>query len=163
MADPGFPDAGIRPLPIGSTVNRESDEGSVLLLGLGFLGACLLALAVVSDAASLFLQRMALQARADAAALSGAQGIDLDAYYARGATTATALVPSIAIQRMGGAIRAADERDPIAGLEVEQLLVVDQVVRVELAAPGRLTFFTMLEPPTIRVRSDARLDYRPVA
>ena len=142
-------------------MTRESDEGSILLLGVGFLGVCLLALAVVSDAASLFLQRVALQSRADAAALSGAQGIDLDAYYARGATTATALVPSMAVHRMGTVIREANERDPIAGLEVDQLLVVDQVVRVELAAPGRLTFFTMLEPPTIRVRSDARLDYRP--
>ena len=144
-------------------MRRESEDGSILLLGLGFLGVCLLALAVVTDAASLFLQRMALQARADAAALTGAQGIDLDAYYARGARTATALVPSLAIQRMGTAIQEANDRDPIAGLEVEQLLVVDQVVRVELAAPGRLTFFTMVDAPTIRVRSDARLDYRPVA
>lgn len=142
---------------------RRGDEGSVLLLGLGFLGICLLALAVVTDTASLFLQRMALQARADAAALNGAQGIDLDAYYAQGATTATALVPSIAVARVGAAIQEADTHDPISDLAVEQIRVVDQVVRVELAAPGRLTFFTMLEAPTIRVRSDARLDHRPGA
>lgn len=142
---------------------RRGDEGSVLLLGLGFLGICLLALAVVTDTASLFLQRMALQARADAAAVTGAQGIDLDAYYAQGATTATALIPSIAVARVGAAIQEADTHDPISGLAVEQIRVVDQVVRVELAAPGRLTFFTMLQPPTIRVRSDARLDHRPGA
>lgn len=142
---------------------RRGDEGSVLLLGLGFLGICLLALAVVTDTASLFLQRMALQARADAAAVTGAQGIDLDAYYAQGATTATALIPSIAVARVVAAIQEADTHDPISGLAVEQIRVVDQVVRVELAAPGRLTFFTMLEAPTIRVRSDARLDHRPGA
>jgi uncharacterized membrane protein len=142
---------------------RRGDEGSVLLLGLGFLGICLLALAVVTDTASLFLQRMALQARADAAALNGAQGIDLDAYYAQGATTATALIPSIAVARVVAVIQEADTHDPISGLAVEQIRVVDQVVRVELAAPGRLTFFTMLEAPTIRVRSDARLDHRPGA
>lgn len=142
---------------------RRGDEGSVLLLGLGFLGICLLALAVVTDTASLFLQRMALQARADAGALNGAQGIDLDAYYAQGATTATALVPSIAVARVVAVIQEADTHDPISGLAVEQIRVVDQVVRVELAAPGRLTFFTMLEAPTIRVRSDARLDHRPGA
>jgi uncharacterized membrane protein len=132
-------------------------------LGLGFLGICLLALAVVTDTASLFLQRMALQARADAGALNGAQGIDLDAYYAQGATTATALIPSIAVARVVAVIQEADTHDPISGLAVEQIRVVDQVVRVELAAPGRLTFFTMLEAPTIRVRSDARLDHRPGA
>jgi uncharacterized membrane protein len=142
---------------------RRGDEGSVLLLGLGFLGICLLALAVVTDTASLFLQRMALQARADAGALNGAQGIDLDAYYAQGATTATALIPSIAVARVVAVIQEADTHDPISGLAVEQIRVVDQVVRVELAAPGRLTFFTMLEAPTIRVRSDARLDHRPGA
>jgi uncharacterized membrane protein len=130
---------------------------------LGFLGICLLALAVVTDTASLFLQRMALQARADAGALNGAQGIDLDAYYAQGATTATALIPSIAVARVVAVIQEADTHDPISGLAVEQIRVVDQVVRVELAAPGRLTFFTMLEAPTIRVRSDARLDHRPGA
>jgi uncharacterized membrane protein len=132
-------------------------------LGLGFLGICLLALAVVTDTASLFLQRMALQARADAGALNGAQGIDLDAYYAQGASTATALIPSIAVARVVAVIQEADTHDPISGLAVEQIRVVDQVVRVELAAPGRLTFFTMLEAPTIRVRSDARLDHRPGA
>jgi hypothetical protein len=142
---------------------RRGDEGSVLLLGLGFLGICLLALAVVTDTASLFLQRMALQARADAGALNGAQGIDLDAYYAQGASTATALIPSIAVARVVAVIQEADTHDPISGLAVEQIRVVDQVVRVELAAPGRLTFFTMLEAPTIRVRSDARLDHRPGA
>lgn len=138
----------------------DEEDGSVLLIGLGFLGACLLALAVVADSASLFLQRMDLQARADAAALSGAQGIDLEAYYARGATESTFVIPAVAAQRAGSAIAAANTRDPITGLVVEQIVVVEQVVRVELAAPGRLTFFTMVDPPMIRVRSDARLDYR---
>lgn len=141
------------------TVTR--DDGNVMLLGLGFLGICLLALAVVADAASLFLQRMTLQSRADAAALAGAQGIDLDAYYARGATIGTSLVPDIATQRVRESITDANAYDPIAGLDLEQVLVVEDVVRVELAAPGRLSFFTLLEPPMIRVRSDARLDYRP--
>lgn len=141
---------------------RREDEGSILLLGLGFLGVCLLAIAVVTDAASLFLQQMELQSRADAAALAGAQGIDFDSYYARGASESTFLIPSVAVNRAGSAIGSANSRDPIDGLVVEQLVVVDQVVRVELAAPGRLSFFTMMSPPTIRVRSDARLDYRPV-
>lgn len=140
----------------------RDDEGGILLLGLGFLGVCLLALAVVSDAASLFLQRTALQSRADAAALSGAQGIDLDAYYAQGATTGTALVPGVAVQRVRAAVIDSQERDPIAGLAVEQAVVVNDVVRVELAAPGRMGFFTLLDPPMLRVRADARLDYRPL-
>ena len=141
----------------------RGDEGSILLLGLGFLGVCLLALAVVTDAASLFLQRTTLQSRADAAALAGATGIDLDAYYARGATTATTLVPAVAVQRVRSAIEEANVDDPIAGMRLEQVVVVDDVVRVELAAPGRLGLLTLIDSPVIRVRSDARLDYRPTS
>jgi cobyrinic acid a,c-diamide synthase len=52
---------------------RSRDDGSILVLSLGFIVICILALAVVVDASSVFLARRALQSQADAAALAGAQ------------------------------------------------------------------------------------------
>ena len=49
---------------------KKAEEGSVLILGIGLLGVCLLALVVVADAGSAFLQRKNLYSVADAAAFS---------------------------------------------------------------------------------------------
>ena len=62
---------------------KKAEEGSVLILGIGLLGVCLLALVVVADAGSAFLQRKNLYSVADAAALAGAQTLDLPIYYSR--------------------------------------------------------------------------------
>ena len=61
----------------------RQDEGSILVLSLGFIVVCILAVAVVVDASAMFLERRSLQARADSAALAGAQAVDLTDYYAR--------------------------------------------------------------------------------
>ena len=53
--------------------SRSRDEGSILVLSLGFIVICILALAVVVDASTVFLARRALQAQADSAALAGAR------------------------------------------------------------------------------------------
>ena len=50
----------------------RQDEGSILVLSLGFIVVCILAVAVVVDASAMFLERRSLQARADSAALAGA-------------------------------------------------------------------------------------------
>jgi uncharacterized membrane protein len=75
-----------------SRLRRVTDErGSILITGAGLIAVCLLAVAVLVDASSAFVQRQQLFALADAAALAGAQAIDLDAYYAEGASAATRL------------------------------------------------------------------------
>ena len=61
------------------------DEGSIMLLGIGMIGVCLLALAVITDSAGAFIQQRELQSVADSIALAGAQGIDLEQYYRTGA------------------------------------------------------------------------------
>lgn len=77
----------VRPAP-------DRDEGSVLVLALGMIVVCLMAVAVVVDASTVFLARRSLQSAADAAALAGAQAIDVDAYYERGAADGIALSPA---------------------------------------------------------------------
>lgn len=57
------------------------DEGSVLVLTLGFVVVVMLLVAVVAAASKLFLTRRSLAAVADGAALAAAQDVDLAAIY----------------------------------------------------------------------------------
>ena len=60
---------------------RGDDEGSILLLTLGFAIVALALVLVVTDASKVFLTRRSLVSAADAAALAGAQSLDREAYY----------------------------------------------------------------------------------
>ena len=55
------------------------DEGSVLLLVLGFAGILLTLVAVVADASAVVLAKRGVASAADGAAVSAAQALDLDA------------------------------------------------------------------------------------
>ena len=57
----------------------RNDEGSILLLGLGLAVMVFSLVAVMADIAVLRLARHELNSQADAAALAGAQAIDIDA------------------------------------------------------------------------------------
>jgi len=133
------------------------DDGSVLLLGIGLIGALLLAMSVVTDASMAFLQRSTLQARADAAVLAGVQGIDLDAYYAYGASEATRLVPAAARTLAVGQLSQAQNATPITGMEIVSLVASDRDLRAVLRAPLRTAFWPL--EANITVESAARLDY----
>ena len=140
-------------------MRRPHDEGGILVLSLGFIVICILALAVVVDASSVFLARRALQAQADAAALAGAQAIDLDAYYAAGAASRIRLDPS--------GIRAAVERhvrrDP-GQARLTSVTLRDEVVLVSMADRVRPPFSGWLTPSgayDLEVEAGAVLSYRP--
>jgi len=136
----------------------DGDEGSVLVLSLGFIVICILALAVVVDASTMFLARRSLQAQADAAALAGAQAIDLDAYYASGASARIRLDPS--------GVRAAVERqvrrDPGSG-RLTSVALHDDIVTVGMTERVRPPFSGWLTPSGaygIDVEAGAVLAYR---
>lgn len=138
----------------------HSDEGSVLLLGIGLAAVCLLALAVVTDAASVFLQRSELQARADAAVLSGAQGIDIPAYYEKGATQGTTLDPRTARERAIRALSAQQDLDPIDDFSIDSVNASPTAVTVSVSAPLRLEFFGGVITARVGAESSARLDLK---
>lgn len=147
-----------RPLPARALGQRlAQDRGSVLLLGIGWIVVCLLALAVMTDVTAAFLQRRQLMAIADSAALAGAQTLDVDAYYAQGAQTGTRLSPAqVAAAARSHALAYGD----VPGMRVDSIVSDGVTVRVALSAPLRLPFFDSLRDETVRVAATARLDYR---
>ena len=139
-----------------STPLRD-DRGSVLILGIGLIVVGLLAVAVAVDVSAAFLQRRALMSIGDSAALAGAQSIDLDSYYANGASIGTRLSPAAvasAVRRHVGLARGA------SGLAVEGIATDGVTVRVQLSEPLQLPFFGALRSERVRIESSARLDYR---
>ena len=138
----------------------KNDEGSIMLLGIGMIGVCLLALAVITDSASAFIQQRELQSVADSIALAGAQGIDLEEYYEVGATRSTRLNSSQAqeIAKTHAAAMTADSDTALTGIAVEP---DGRSIRVTLTAPLRLTFFDALPFDPVQVSASARLDYAP--
>ena len=137
----------------------RGDGGSVLLLGVGLMAACGLAVTVLVDVSSALLQRQRLMALADGAALAGAQAIDVASYYAEGASHSTRLDPS----KVAVAVRDHLELSgghSIVGLHTERVAADGGSVTVALNAPLQLPFFDDLLPQDIRVESTARLGYR---
>ena len=60
---------------------RPRDEGSVLVLVLGFAGILLTLVAVVVDVSAVVLAKRSVASAADGAAVSAAQALDLSAVY----------------------------------------------------------------------------------
>ena len=143
-----------------SGARRESlrdERGSVLILGIGMIVVGLLAVMVCVDVSAAFLQRRALMSIGDSAALAGAQSIDLDSYYANGASVGTRLSPasvSAAVRRHVSLARGTSE------LTVEGITTDGVTVRVQLSEPLELPFLGGLHSERVRIESSARLDYR---
>lgn len=148
------------------SLRLRDERGSTLPLAIGLITMCLFAVAVVSDVTAVYLQRRNLMVIADAMALAGAQAIDLDAYYANGATTATRLDAPRVVQSATAHLDSMGARSSVPGLSVDQIATDGRVVRIRLSAPLRLPFFNGLATRSgdgmVRVESVAQLDYRPI-
>ena len=145
------------------TPRIHDDRGSAMLLGIGLVAVCLLALALCIDGSVALVQRQALLSTADAAAIAGAQGIDLDEYYAHGATAATRLNPP-AVVRLARQHLIGSTTPP--GMSVERVWSDGTEVVVRLRAPLLLPFLPFLPPfvpDHLTVESRAQLQYRPIA
>ncbi len=135
----------------------DSDAGSILVLTLGFIIICVLAVAVVVDASSVFIQRRGLQGAVDAAALAGAQAIDIDTYYQRGATQGLVLNPAAVQRAVAGHVRTA------SGIRLESVTLAGDTVVVRATTRVRPPFSGWLTPGgahTLTAEAGARLLYR---
>jgi uncharacterized membrane protein len=140
--------------------NPRDDRGSVLLLGIGVVTICLLAIVVLVDASATFLQRQQLLALADAAALAGAQAIDLDAYYAGGASAATELDPGQVPVRVRRQLARSRAATTVTGLAVDRISSDGGQVLVALSAPLRLPFLSTVFDARVVAEGRAQLAYR---
>ena len=139
----------------------RDEAGNIMLLGIGFIMVILTAIAVTAEATSAYLQRADLQARADAAVLAGAQGIDFDAYYRYGASEATTLVHATATALIQSSLSQSLALDPIPVMQIDSAEVVDGTIELGLSAPLQLTFFPNFTGARVSVASAGRLDHRP--
>ena len=72
------------------------DQGSVLVLVLGFAGILLVLVAVVVDVSAVVLAKRGVASAADGAAVSAAQALDLDAVHREGLGAQIPLSPAAA-------------------------------------------------------------------
>jgi len=149
---------------LGWNRNGRTDRGSALVFGVGLVAICLLAGVAAVDVAAAHLQRRNLLALADAAALAGAQAIDLDAYYRDGASAATTVDPGQVSALVRAHLIAADAAGSVDAIAVDRVYGSGGDVVVRLSAPLRLPFWpaaaTAMFGERVVVEAHARLAYR---
>lgn len=126
----------------------EGQDGQVTLLALGL---CLVSIAVAGlavDGARTWIHKRTLQSAADAAALSGASGLNVARFYAKGGADAT-LDPRRVANRVTGLLR---QRGLRATFRVEAL---SDGVRVRLDSQVDTTFLSLVGIGRVPVTAEA--------
>lgn len=134
-----------------------NDRGSVSVLALGLVAVVALTFVVLVDATSAFVQRRSLVAVADAAALAGAQSIDLAAYYRDGASAGTGIDAAGVLPRVKAHLAQVRGIDR---LTLDTAATDGRTVLVALSAPLTLPFTGTWLTDRLRVESRAQLAYR---
>ena len=142
---------------------RRDDDGTVLVLLLGFTAVLLLMVAVVVNVSSVILAKRALVSAADGAAVSAAQSLDLDALYAEGLGSGRVpLDVSVARSRVAAYEAQAAAGQPGLQLGVEVSADGSTAIvrgRREVALPfGRILGFA---PVRVEAEARARAPVRP--
>lgn len=118
------------------------EDGTILVLLLGFTALLVLMVAVVVDVSSVILAKRAVAAAADGAAVSAAQSLDLEALYAGGLGAEVPLSLGEARSRVAAYEAQAQVAQPglSLGLRLEGSTAVVtgvRVVRLPFRLPGR--------------------------
>jgi Flp pilus assembly protein TadG len=130
---------------------RLGDRGSLTPFIIGVFIIGLLVVGTVTDIAVLQLDRQALQAQADSAALAAAQGADLDSIYARDVTTYVPIDSALAKQRAQTILAGHPAR--LTNFRLEAVATDGRTVYVQLSARVSPPFLRLLHA---QVRIDAR-------
>jgi uncharacterized membrane protein len=109
----------------------RGDDGTILLLVLGFSAVLLVLVAIVADVSAVVLAKRGAASAADGAAIAAAQQLDEAAVYANGLDTAIPLSPD-AVQSVVGTYgaRAAESQE---GLELSASLDAPQTTATVVA------------------------------
>lgn len=125
--------------------NRRSDEGSILVLVIGYAAIAAVLLTVGVDLSCVFLARRALSSTTDAAALAAAQGVDRSRLYDGPPLSCGAALP---LDRDRAAELASDAvnddrpglRRTFRSVAPPQVSVVGTTVQVSVAGEVRMPF-----------------------
>lgn len=131
---------------------HRGDDGSVLVLVLGFAGILVVLVAVVVNVSAVVLAKRGVASAADGAAVSAAQSLDLAELYAAGLGDAIPLSAAEASARVADyEVRARQEQPGISlGVRLDggtAVVTAQRTVRLPFPLPGT-------EP--VQVRSVAR-------
>lgn len=144
-------------------MRRRDDDGTVLVLLLGFTAVLMLLVAVVVNVSSVILAKRGLASATDGAAVSAAQSLDLDALYASGLDAERLpLDPAQAATRVAAYEAQAAAGQPGLQLSVDvsadgTTAIVRGVRMVELPF-GRILGF---QPVRVEAEARARAPTRP--
>lgn len=135
----------------------RDDRGSLLLLHLFLITAVVAVVAVIADVAAVIGTRQQLAATADQAAISGAQAVDLGAYYAGGAAgvAGVPLDPTAVDAAVRRFLAPAVAAQAVPGLSVAAIEVRDAEVTVRLSARAELPFTASVGLPSVPVSASA--------
>jgi uncharacterized membrane protein len=118
----------------------EAEQGSVLVLMLGFAVVAVLLVAAVTDASALFLTRRSLAGSADGAAIAAVQELDREAFYTGPAGEALPLDPDQVLDAVRVYVSAAQLDERYEGFEVVEVRTDAESVTVTFRATLRLPF-----------------------
>lgn len=121
--------------------DARDEDGSVLLLVIGFAGILLVLVAVVADVSAVVLAKRGVASAADGAAVSAAQALDLDAVYGSGLGAALPLSTGDARARVAAYEGQVSAQQPglrlVLRLEGRTAVVTaSRTVRLPFRLPG---------------------------
>jgi len=97
---------------VSAAARPTGDDGSVLVLVVGLFAVLLLLVGVVVDVSAVVLAERSLASATDGAAVSAAQAIDLDAFYAGGPADGVPLSVTGVRDRVGAYADLAAQAQP---------------------------------------------------
>ncbi len=130
----------------------RGDDGSMLPLVIGMVVVVVALITVVTDAGALWLARRSLQSTVAGAALAGAQGVDLAAVYAGGATGDLELDPLRARSAVRTYLRQTPSDQPV---RLTRVLVTTTEVTIDARTTVSLPFTSFLTGRGVPVVAEA--------
>ena len=133
-----------------------SDDGSILLFGIGLSVAGLMIATVSINVTSLWVTRNVLDGIADGAALSAAQAVNSDVIYLDGLDANLRLNESLARSKVNQYVDAANVRSQVQKFSVRSVKVSGSAVTVTVQASPSTAFGYLMPISTPVVVSAAK-------
>jgi archaellum component FlaF (FlaF/FlaG flagellin family) len=133
-----------------------SDEGSILVFGIGLSLVGLMIATVSINVASIWVTRNVLDGIADGAALSAAQAVDVDSVYRQGLGTQLRLGETLARTKVREYVTAANVGSQVQQFSVRSVVVSGTSVTVTVQASPKTAFGYLMPISTPVVVSAAK-------